>query len=60
MAHVVVAQEETLVLLLPLPLVLQLKILEEDEEDLHGILAVVDWCPVLNDAAPSHNLLDSP
>ena len=59
-AHVVVAEKEALVLLLPLSLVLQQKILEDDEEDLHWALAVVDWFPVLDDAAPSHDLLHSP
>lgn len=60
MAHIVIAEEELLVLLLPLPLELQLKILEDDEKDLHWVLTVVDWRPVLDDATPTNNLLDPP
>ena len=59
-AHVVVGEEEVLEFLFPLPSQLQLQILEDDEEDLHWALAVVDRCPVLDDTAPTYNLLDSP
>ena len=60
MTHVVVRQEELLEFLLPSPFQPQLQILEDDEEDLHWALAVVDRCPVLDDAAPTYDLLDSP